>query len=29
MNLNPEIYDAIKANNNLITTSDILSMGFS
>lgn len=29
MNLNSEIYDAIKANNNLITTSDILSMGFS
>ena len=29
MNLNPEIYSAIKANNNIITTADVLSMGFS
>lgn len=29
MNMNPEIYSAIRANNNMITTSDVLSMGFS
>lgn len=29
MNINPEIYSAIRANNNMITTSDVLSMGFS
>ena len=28
MNMNPEIYSAIRANNNMITTSDVLSMGF-
>ena len=29
MNMNPEIYSAIRANNNMITTSDVLSLGFS
>ena len=29
MILNPEIYAAIKANNNTITTAEVLSMGFS
>lgn len=29
MNLNPQIYEAIKANNNTISTAEVLSMGFS
>ena len=29
MNLNQEIYDAIKRNNNMITTSQVLSLGYS
>ena len=29
MKLNPKIYEAIKANNNTITTAEVLSMGFS
>lgn len=29
MNINPEIYGAIRANNNMITTADVLAMGFS
>lgn len=29
MNINQEIYSAIKANNNTITTSEVLEMGFS
>lgn len=29
MHINPKIYEAIKANNNMITTAEVLSMGFS
>lgn len=29
MKLNPKIYEAIKVNNNIITTAEVLSMGFS
>lgn len=28
MNINSQIYKAIKSNNNIITTSEILEMGF-